>query len=263
MKGLIYSKQSAMFGEREIIGYGDDDFYVEEINRSVANDIIIKNHYSGKIYNGTYINLGIFVNGGLHGVLQYGFAMNPASGGSVVSGTLKDEYLELNRMFLDDTLEKNSESKAISYSIKFIRNKHKKIKWIQSFADERCGGFGIVYQASNFKYFGEHTATFWEIDGIWYHNTLMTAKKGKQGKIGDWLQANKHLARGETLRQFRYIFFIKKNETKNCLFKEKTPPKHYEEDSKYDKKGIIKNEDFKPYIYLEKEEEIVKQGSLF
>jgi len=30
MKGLIYSEQLAMFDNREIIGYGKDDFYVQE-----------------------------------------------------------------------------------------------------------------------------------------------------------------------------------------------------------------------------------------
>lgn len=262
MKGLIYSDQGSLFGESEIIGYGSNEYCLKEIERGIANDLIIKNHYSKKIYNGTYINLGVFKDNELLGCLQYGYAMNPASGGSVVKGTEKDEYLELNRMWLDDKLGKNSESKAISYSIKFIKNKYKKIKWIQSFADERCGGFGIVYQASNFKYFGEHEAIFWELDGAWYHNTLMTAKKGKQGKIGDYLQANKHKAKGEKLRQFRYIYFIKKNEIKNCTIKQQEPPKHYLECSKYDKMGIIKNENLKEYIYLE-EEKTIKEQSLF
>jgi hypothetical protein len=39
---------------------------------------------------------------------------------------------------------------GISYAVRYIRSKFNKIKWIQSFADERCGGFGIVYQGANF-----------------------------------------------------------------------------------------------------------------
>ena len=62
-------------------------------------------------------------------------------------------------------LKRNSESMAISYSIKYIKGKLKTIKWIQSFADERCGGLGIVYQACSFRYYGEHTSSFWELDG--------------------------------------------------------------------------------------------------
>src|SRR5690606_10315182 len=116
-KRLIYSDQASLWGAREIRGFGSDGFYVKEIGRDLANEIIVKNHYSKKFYSATYIHLGVFINGDLLGVLQYGYAMNPASCGSVVEGTQMDEYLELNRMWLDDKAKRNSESKAISYSL--------------------------------------------------------------------------------------------------------------------------------------------------
>ena len=174
----ILSEQISLYGERDCIGFGNDEFYIKEIPRELAIKTIIENHYSKKVYNGTYINLGVFDKKGLIGVLQYGYAMNPASCGSVVKDTSMDEYLELNRMWLSDETEiKYPESRAISYSIKYIKRKFPKIKWIQSFADERCGGFGIVYQACSFDYYGEHTSTFWELDGVVYHNSMMTSKK--------------------------------------------------------------------------------------
>ena len=147
-KKYIYSDQSSLWGDPELLGFGNEQFYLKEIDRKLANDVIVKNHYSKKFYNATYIHLGLFYNDVLMGVLQYGYAMNPASCGSVVKGTQKDEYLELNRMWLSDDLDKHikyAESQAISMSLKYIRRKYPKIKWIQSFADERCGGFGIVY----------------------------------------------------------------------------------------------------------------------
>ena len=75
MKGYIYSDQIPMFGHKDIIGYGTNDFYVKEIDRDLANKTIIKNHYSKKVYNGTYVNLGVFINNEFVGVLQYGYAM--------------------------------------------------------------------------------------------------------------------------------------------------------------------------------------------
>ena len=63
-KGFIYSEQIPMFGHKDIIGYGTDEFHVKEIDRKEANKTIIKNHYSKKVYNGTYINLGVFIKGG-------------------------------------------------------------------------------------------------------------------------------------------------------------------------------------------------------
>lgn len=230
-KGLIYDNQQTLFGAREIIGFGSDDWHVKEIERKLANDLIVKNHYSKKFYNATYIHLGVFICGELLGVLQYGYAMNPASCGSVVEGTQMDEYLELNRMWLDDKAERNSETKAISYSLRYIRSKFPKIKWIQSFADERCGCFGIVYQAASFSYYGEHTSSFWSLDGETFHNSIMTSEKaGPRGYKLLNNPKNKDRVEKHTLRQFRYIKFIDKRWKKKCLLKEQPYPKYYNGD---------------------------------
>ena len=228
-KDLIYDNQQTLFGAREIIGFGSDDWHVKEIDRKLANKLIVKNHYSKKFYNATYIHLGVFICGELLGVLQYGYAMNPASCGSVVEGTQMDEYLELNRMWLDDKAKRNSETKAISYSLRYIRSKFPKIKWIQSFADERCGCFGIVYQAASFSFYGEHVSTFWTVDGEVYHNSLMT-RDPKLSKSAKFLQDNKERATSEELRQFRYIKFIDKRWKKKCLLKEQPYLKYYNGD---------------------------------
>lgn len=231
MKGYIYSNQIPMFGHKDVIGYGNDDFNVREIDRDISNKTIIKNHYSKKVYNGTYIHLGVFIKGEFLGVLQYGYAMNPASGGSLVTGTEMNQYLELNRMWLDDKAVRNSESKAISYSIKYIKGKLKTIKWIQSFADERCGGLGIVYQACSFRFYGEHTSSFWELDGETFHNSIMTSEKaGKRGYNLLNNQNNKERVIQHTLRQFRYIKFLDKSWIKKCTKKEQPYLKHYNND---------------------------------
>ena len=226
-KGYIYSQQESLWGESECIGFGTDDFYIKEIERKLANEMVVKNHYSKKFYSATYIHLGLFYLGELKGVLQYGYAMNPASCGSVVKGTKQKEYLELNRMWIDDDAGLYPESKGISYSIKYIKKKYPKIKWIQSFADERCGGFGIVYQACSFGYFGEHKTIFWELFGETYHNSLMS-RNPNLSKSARFIQSNKDKATSQELRQFRYIKFIDKREKKNCLLKEQPYPKHYE-----------------------------------
>tara|TARA_R100001015_G_C4596508_1_gene151697 strand:+ start:464 stop:1180 length:717 start_codon:yes stop_codon:yes gene_type:complete len=230
-KAYIYNNQSSLWGESECIGFGADKFYIKEIERNLSNTIIVKNHYSKKFYNATYIHLGLFVNEEIKGVLQYGYAMNPASCSSVVEGTKKNQYLELNRMWIADGIGNYPESRAISYSIKFIKKKYPKIRWIQSFADERCGGFGIVYQACSFSYYGEHKSDFWELDGVVYHNIQMTVAKESKRYAGSakYLQENKDRACKLNLRQFRYIKFLDKREKKKCLLKEKPYPKHYEE----------------------------------
>jgi len=221
----------------DVIGFGTDDFNVKIVDRKLANDIIIENHYSKKFYNASYIHLGVYIENELIGILEYGYAMNPASGKSVVKGTGMKEYLELNRMWIDDKVGKNSESKSISYSIKYIKKVYPKIRWIQSFADERCKCYGIVYQACSFKYYGEHTSTFWELDGKWYHNSLMT-RNPELSKSAKYIQDNRSRTTKHSLRQFRYIKFLKKKYIKDCLLVEKPYPKYYEKDNVYKKEKV-------------------------
>jgi hypothetical protein len=223
----ILSKQISLYGEPDCIGFGNDEFYIKEIERKIANKVIVENHYSKKFYNATYIHLGLYFKKKLLGVLQYGYAMNPASMESIVSGTSIDEYLELNRMWLSDEIDiKYPESQAISFSIKYIKRKYPKIKWIQSFADERCGGFGIVYQASSFNYYGEHSSIFWTLENEIYHNSLMT-RNPKLSKSAAYLQSKKEEAEKSELRQFRYIKFLNQKWKKKCLLTEQPYPKHY------------------------------------
>jgi len=213
--GYIRSVQPSLFGQPDVVGFGDDAFRVVEISRDLANRVIVENHYSRKFYAASYVHLGVFIDAEMVGVLQFGYAMNPASADSVVAGTAMSEYLELNRMWLDDVAPRNSESRAIACAIRFIRWKLPKIKWIQSFSDERCGLFGTVYQASGFTYHGEHSAIFWTLDGQVYHNSLMT-RSPELSKAAAHLIENKDRATSETLRQFRYLKFLKPRFAKGC-----------------------------------------------
>ena len=227
IKGYLWG-QLSLFGEAEIVGFGSVAFKVKEMPRNNANKIIMENHYSKKFYNASTIHLGVFLNDAIIGVLQYGYAMNPASMAGVVKGTKIDEYLELNRMWFEDDSPPNAKTQALSYSIKYIKRKFPKIKWIQSFADERCNKFGIVYQAANFLYCGEHTSSFWELDGETYHNSIMTSEvAGPKGYKKLNAPENKERVKKHTFRQFRYIYFIKNNCKKDLCFEIQPYPKHY------------------------------------
>jgi hypothetical protein len=167
-----------MFGKPEIIGFGGDGFEVKVISKTVSNDMILKNHYSKKVagFATTYIYLGVFIENNLIGTLQYGFLMNPASCTSIHKDSTVNTSVELNRAWYADGLDKNIKSKALSYSIKYLRGIKPNLIFIQSFADERCGKLGITYQAANFIYYGLHNSIFWEYDGKFHHNIAMTIK---------------------------------------------------------------------------------------
>lgn len=197
-------------GSEALAGFGSRDFYVALIPCALAREMILRNHYSHRIVNNSYVHLGVFYRRNLTGVLQFGYALCPARAGKVVQGTGNTEYLELNRMWLADVAPRNSESKALSYSFKFIRVAMPQVAWVQSFADERCGRLGVVYQAANFLYCGHHVTEFLFLDGDYYHDLLVTAhmKGGQRGRI---LRANLDRAIRQKFRQFRYVYFLKKN----------------------------------------------------
>lgn len=226
MTRLIYGDQMVLFGTPRVVGVGRGDMTVTETTRDHANAVIVANHYSRKFYNNSTAHLSIAIDGQECGVMQFGQAMNPASGGSVVAGTTIDEYLELNRMWLSDAAPRNSESRALSLAVTYLRHARPSVGWVQSFADERCGRLGVVYQAAGFGYYGEHTATFWEVGGVLYHNSVMTRDPSLTAMAGPIQQAR---AEGRAVRhefrQFRYLRFLRPAFRGRCLLTARPFPK--------------------------------------
>lgn len=201
------------FDAGQVVGYGTEHFHVRTIPRAAAVDIIRRHHYSGRIVNNSYIHLGVFMEGALMGALQFGYAMNPSSGRRIVEGTQNREYLELNRMWIDDAVPANGESTALSYAIRYIKRAFPMVGWIQSFADERCGGAGIVYQAANFVYCGCHRTRFFHLDGEWYHEMMLNRRVSAGGRAL-YLQTHVGRAVAYSFRQFRYLYFIDRRKLK-------------------------------------------------
>ena len=221
-------EQTALFGHAEPVGFGTDAFYVELIPHRIANQMIKQHHYSGTITTYSTEHFGVYIDGEIVGSLQWGHALNSASGASIVEGARTGDWRELNRMWLDDSAPRNSESMAISYCLKWFRIARRNVEWVQSFADERCGGLGVVYQACSFLYLGEHTSVFWRLDDRWYHNLWMTVTDPELLKTrpgGRYLQANKNRAEKHELRQFRYFRALTKRARRGLLMTPQPYPK--------------------------------------
>jgi hypothetical protein len=126
------------------------DLIVKPITMKSARSFVKANHYSGKVTTLSTLHLGVFLKNKLSGVLQYGHSIDKRRTNGIVEGTGWNEVLELNRLVLDETLPKNSESRAISVSIRIIKKHYPHIKWIISFADGTQCGDGAIYRASGF-----------------------------------------------------------------------------------------------------------------
>lgn len=132
---------------------------VRAITPAVANDFVRKHHYSRSVVMNSTLHLGCFLNGVLHGVMQYGNSIDKRNvigfvdtGMSVNKGW--NSFLELNRLAFDDKLPKNSESRCIAISIKILKKKAPHVKWILSYADGTQCGDGTIYRAAGFKLCG-------------------------------------------------------------------------------------------------------------
>lgn len=98
-------------------------------------------------------------------------------------GKIESDVLELRRLILVDEAERNSESRFIGYSLKWIRRYLPSVKVVVSYADPNHGHSGVVYKASNFVYMGitGKDKGFRDIStGKIYHSrALRTKYKGK------------------------------------------------------------------------------------
>lgn len=130
------------------------EIILKVIPSKVANEFVKKNHYSGKVVPNSTLHFGCFLDGKLHGVMQYGPSINKKGTINLVEGTAWNGFIELNRMAFDDYLPKYSESRCIAISIKLIKKHAPQIKWIISFADGTQCGDGTIYRASGFKLVG-------------------------------------------------------------------------------------------------------------
>ena len=200
----------ALIGQPDALGFGTDALYVALIPKVQADAIIAANHYSRSAVWSSSVHLGVYADEQIIGALQFGPAMNPASGANIVRGTEPDQWLELNRMWLADTRPDNTASRAIRYALTLIRRRRPRLSWVQSFADERCGKLGAVYQAAGFVYCGSHVSEFLQADGEWFHKSLIgraaVDKRGwGSGPKAARLAAKIDQVTRHEFRQYRYI----------------------------------------------------------
>jgi len=194
------------------------------IPASVAAPFVRRHHYSGKVVNNSVLHFGVFLDGKLHGVMSYGPSLVKAHMLGLVAGTGWNEYLELNRMAFDSCLPRNSESRAISQSIRLLKKHAPHVKWIISFADACSCGDGAIYRASNFVLTGikPNEGLFLLPDGSVIHKlTLESQPKLPRPELGGRsffdvtdgkFSMKKYVeAAGAVLLpgwQLRYIYFI-------------------------------------------------------
>lgn len=180
------------------------DIIIKPIKAHVANRKCKEIHYSGKVVPNSQLHFGVFLDGKLEGVMQFGPSINKKGTINLVRTTLFNEFIELNRMAFSDALPKMSESRAIGVCMRLIKNNYPQIKWVVSFSDGTQCGDGSIYRASGF-------------DLVEIRESDALRVNPKTGEVVHTIQAH-HLMITKEWRtwdktvgyQLKYIYFIDK-----------------------------------------------------
>ena len=186
------------------------EIIVKVIPSKIANEFVKKHHYSGKVVPNSTLHFGAFLDEKLHGVLSYGTPMDKRRVMPLVTPSLWNEMLELNRMAFDDYLPKYSESRCIAISIRLLKKNAPHIKWILSYSDGTQCGDGTIYRASGFALTGiKENKTILNWNGrIIADKTLNNSNYKKLGFSAS--AAKKDGATPLNGYQLRYIYLIDK-----------------------------------------------------
>lgn len=127
------------------------DMNVREISCQTARGYISAFHYSRTMPDSSRFVYGLFAQDTLVGVCVFGMGCGKNQYTSVFPDIQNGEYIELTRLWCEETLGRNSESYFIS---KCLKQLPKEIKIVISFSDTKQHHVGYIYQATNWIYLG-------------------------------------------------------------------------------------------------------------
>jgi hypothetical protein len=120
---------------------------VSLIGKAEASRLVIANHYMHRRPPISF-SYGLIIDGETKGVITFG---TPASRHMLIGAcpTEPNKVIELNRMWVCDTLPRNTESWFIARALALLPP-----RIVVSYADTKEGHMGYVYRAANFFYAG-------------------------------------------------------------------------------------------------------------
>lgn len=219
---------------------------VRQIEKSIAENIIVKNHYTHK-WSLCQVAYGIFYiteidsqffdekEEKLIGCIVFGQPVGRSAAESISECIKINEVFELTRLFIFDGIDygTNMESYCLSQSIKLLKRDFPHIKALITYADGEQGHKGIIYQACGFYYQGNSALALMPNYSVsligppnykWIHSRTISSTYGSHNvehlkrKIGHTFWRKKESSK------HRYVWFLcDKVEKKNIMKKLKHP----------------------------------------
>ena len=154
-----------------------DKYKVQSIDKVETKQWLLFKHYAKRMPP-IQMAFGLYLDNMLQGVCTYGTPCKLMNDGyCIFDGNLEINTYELNRLVINEGLEKNVLSYFVAETLKIIP----KPCCIVSYSDIGQGHHGYIYQATNWIYTGitEQTGGYtYYFDGDWQHPRTTVAKYG-------------------------------------------------------------------------------------
>jgi len=190
-----------------------DKYSIKPVLSSECYEWFLKKHYAKRI---PVINFafGLYDNSNLlQGVCSFGRPLSHTLVQNSINGLHQDNFLELNRLVVNEGLEKN----VLSFFVSSCLNRLPKPSVVVSYADTSQGHHGFIYQATNWIYTGlSKKAKDYKIKGLEHlHTMTITDKLGRTDEIDGIKQVEllrkkygDRLYMKERPRKHRYFYFL-------------------------------------------------------
>lgn len=199
---------------------------IRAIDKPVAENIIVKNHYTHK-FSLCQIAYGIFfltdieckfINSKeekLIGCMVFGQPVGRSAAESISPLIKITEVFELTRLFIFDGYGRNIESYCLSKALQLIRKDFSHIKALITYADAEAGHRGTIYQASGFYYQGNSKIALMPNYSIslvkpykWLHSRTVSSIYGTHNVECLKKKINHTFWRKRESNKHRYICFL-------------------------------------------------------
>jgi len=215
------------------------NYKVEIIPKEKGKEWFLNKHYAKRMPPITFL-FGLILDNEIKGVCSFG---TPAS--NAIRSVYSDyNVIELNRLCIDEGLEKNILSWFLSKCLNIIP----KPNVVVSYADTSKGHNGYIYQATNWFYTGLSAKVMdYKVKGMEHLHTatIFDMSRGQKNR-GKWLKEKfgDDLYFAERDRKHRYFYFIgnkrqKKDMLKKLKFKIEPYPKG--DNQRYDASYKVKD----------------------
>lgn len=128
---------------------------VRTIPHAVAAELVRRHHYLHSAPAAVRLSLGVFAGPDLLGTAI--FNAGPIGTPKLFGRARSQDVLCLARLWLDDCLPKNSESRVLAIMARFLK-RHTRVKALVAYSDPAVGHSGGIYRGAGWLFLGEAEA---------------------------------------------------------------------------------------------------------